>query len=277
MTATVEQRGKRERPRRGVHQNINRTTAILSALAARPEGLRLVEVIRATQLSNASVHRILAGLVANGLADYDGHTGRYYVGIRIMSWARAAGNRFGIAERAAPALARLARHTEDTVYLTMRTGDEAVCVGRQEGGFPIKTLTLSVGDRRPLGIGAGSLALIAFHPNRDEVARIMAAQAAECARFRIDANALREMIDNSQRLGYALNDGRIIPGMSAVGVPVFGSDGVPAAAISVAAIIARMESPRREEIVAALRAEASQLQAELYAQPADPARGRAGV
>ncbi|HKJ00519.1 MAG TPA: IclR family transcriptional regulator [bacterium] len=253
---------------RGIHQNINRTTAILSALATNPEGLRLTEVIRATHLSNASVHRILKGLAANGMVDHDRATGRYYVGIRIVSWARAAGNRFGLAERAAPALARLANRTDDTVYLTIRMGDEAVCAGRREGDYPIKTLTLSVGDRRPLGIGAGSLALIAFLPDSAECERIIAAQTADCAKFGIDEPALREMIETARGLGYALNEGRIIPGMSALAVPVFGSDGVPLAALSAAALMSRMESPRREEIVAELRAEAERLQEHLYPRPA---------
>jgi DNA-binding IclR family transcriptional regulator len=208
------------------------------------------------------VHRILAGLAANGMVEHDRATGRYFVGIQIVSWARAAANRFGLAERAAPALARLAKLTDDTVYLTMRMGDEAVCVGRKEGSYPIKTLTLAVGDRRPLGIGAGSLALIAFLPDTEEGERIIPAQKAECARFGIDEPALREMIERARRLGYALNEGRITPGMSALAVPVFGHDGVPVAAISVAAVMARMEPPRRELIVAALRAEAERLEAD---------------
>ena len=81
------------------------------------------------------------------------------------------------------------------------------------------------------------------------------------------------MIETARELDYALNEGRIIPGMSALAVPVFGHDGAPLAAMSVAAIMARMESPRREEIVAELRAEAEQLQRDLYPRRESTAPG----
>ena len=41
----------------------------------------------------------------------------------------------------------------------------AVCVAREIGDFPIRTLSLGVGDLRPLGVGSGSLALFAFLPD----------------------------------------------------------------------------------------------------------------
>src|SRR5690606_31297222 len=81
--------------------------------------------------------------------------------------------RFDIAELARPALIRLARETGDTVFLSVREGLDAICLERQVGSYPIKTLTLDVGDRRPLGVGAGSLALLAFLPEA-EIAEIIA-------------------------------------------------------------------------------------------------------
>ena len=57
-------------------------------------------------------------------------------------------------------MARIAEATGDTVFLTQRSGLDAVCVDRQEGTFPIKTFTLEIGMRRPLGVGTGSLAIL---------------------------------------------------------------------------------------------------------------------
>ena len=61
---------------------------------------------------------------------------------------------------------RLAERTQDTVFLSARDRDEAVCLERVIGDYPIKTLTLSIGDRRPLGVGAGSLALLSALSDR---------------------------------------------------------------------------------------------------------------
>jgi len=254
-----------ESSEKGQHQNIARATMVLDALAeVASTGLRLADVTRVTGLGKATAHRVLAGLVAHGLAEQDEENGCFYLGMRLVLWGAAAGNRFGLTERATPGLARLCQRTEDTVYLSLRSGDEAVCLDRYEGSYPIKTLTLQVGDRRPLGIGAGSLALLAFLPD-EEIARILSAnvQARIPYRDRIDELELREMIEAARSMGYALNDGKIIPGMSAVGVPICREDGISIASVSVAAISTRMQSPRRENIVSNIKQEVRQLEAEL--------------
>ena len=65
---------------------------------------------------------------------------------------------------AALQLAALAESTQDTVYLSERRGLEAICSSRALGDYPIKALTLDVGIRRPLGIGAGGLAILCALP-----------------------------------------------------------------------------------------------------------------
>jgi DNA-binding IclR family transcriptional regulator len=249
--------------RGGEHQNIARTSLLLSALAgASAQGLRLTDVVAVTGLGKATAHRILNGLVAHGLAEQDGATSRFFLGMRVVSWAASAADRFGLLRLAGPILAQLASKTEDTVYLSLRSSDEAVCIGRYEGAFPIKTLTLKLGDRRPLGVGAGSLAILAFLPE-DEIERILAAQAKARTAYTIDDPTLRKLIDRTRRQGYALNDGRMMPDMSAVGLPLIAGDGLPIGAVSVAAISTRLVPPRRDEIVTQLRKAVAAIDAQL--------------
>lgn len=255
--------GEKDTVGKGLHQNIGRATLVLSTLAnASTHGLRLTDVVQATGLGKATVHRVLAGLVTYGLAEQDEATGRFFLGMKIVSWASAAANRFGLARLAEPALQRLCEKTQDTIYLAIRVGDEAVYLDRREGTFPIKTLTVNVGDRRPLGVGAAPLALLAFLPD-EEREELVSAKGDARTEFGVDELALREMMDASRELGYALNDGKIIAGMSAVAVPVFGRDERPLAAISVAAVSTRMQAPRREQVVASLQEEARQIESNL--------------
>lgn len=248
---------------KGLYQNIGRATMVLTALAGNSaEGMRLTDVVNATSLGKATVHRVLSGLAAHGLVDQDKASGRFFLSLKLISWAMAAGDRFGLARLASNSLARLSQRTQDTIYLSLRSADEAVCIERREGSFPIKTLTLRVGDRRPLGVGAGSMAVLAFLAD-DEVERVIAAQAAEMSRYGIDEMTLRNMIAQSRELGYSLNDERLIPGMSAVGVPIRRPNGQPFAALSVAAISSRLVMPRRDTIVASLKQEAEQIETEL--------------
>jgi len=267
MKTKPPQKASREKPARrlqltGLHQSIARPTAVLDALAsASSEGLRMTDVMHLTGLGKATVHRLLAGLAAAGLVDQDSATGRFFVGMRILSWAVSAGERFGLARRAEPAMVRLAQSTSDTIYLTVRSGDEALCLNRREGTHPIKTLTLNVGERRPLGVSAGGLALLAFLPDQ-EVERILMSQANARTPFPFDQFALRKMVLDSRKAGFAFYDApvlhgaEVVTGMAAVAVPVRGPDKRPIAALSVAAIASRLQAARRKAIVAQLQNEA---------------------
>lgn len=246
------------------YQGVERTAAILRAVAERNStGARLTDVALAAKLSKSTAHRLLGALMAVGLVEVDPITRLFHLGFDLLVLGSRAANRFGLVDLASGALSRLVERTADTVYLQARTGVEAICLERREGEFPIKTLTLSVGDRRPLGVGAGSLALLAALSDAD-VGRTIEANASRLGPYQgFDVAALWELVALTRRRGYAFNDGRIIPGMYAIGVCVRGADGVPAGALSVAAIESRMTGERRESIVDWLQTESRAIEARL--------------
>ena len=239
----------------GTHQSIARIDLLLSVLAEHPEdGLRLFDVCRATGLGKATAHRLLSGLVAYRLADFDPDTGRYTVGFKVFAWASGLGNRYGLADLTRPALERLVERFQDAVYLSVRNRDHAVCVERLEGSFPIKTLAFKVGDHRPLGIGAGSAAMLSALP-QDEQRRVLTATAKERAKFRCTDGELAEIVRGVRSNGYAFVDGKIVPGICTVGVSILLDNGAPIGAISVSAIAERMHLRRRKEIASAITSE----------------------
>lgn len=220
----------------------------MDVVAAHAEtGCRLADVIKETDLGKATAHRFLRALEGLGLIELDATTGTYFIGLRVVSLAAAAKDRFSLVQKVHPHLERLARLTSDTVYLSLRIGHEAVCVDRTEGDFPIKALTLDVGGRRPLGISAASLALLAFLPDEQINQELdLAAEAIEA--FGIGMDDMRRMVKNSRELGYALNDGRIVHGVVAIAMPIRNNAGIPIASIAVAAIRPRMLQERQKLI-----------------------------
>lgn len=240
-------------------KSVQRAAAIIKLLASQATtGWRLSDIARAAGLGKTTTHRLLNALSEAGIAYQEPETRRYFLGYEIVRLGRLA-TRYDIAELARPSLLRLARETGDTVFVSVREGLDALCLERQVGDFPIKTLTLDAGDRRPLGVGAGSLALLAFLP-QDEIVEIIASNAARLAAYPGFAPAVLETLTVTTRAqGYSFNDGRIVSAMCAVGVPVFDARGRVAAAISVAAIRERMQPERLRWIVGLLTAEAAKL------------------
>jgi DNA-binding IclR family transcriptional regulator len=225
-------------------------------------GARLIDIAGITGLQKSTVHRLLATLVELGWLEQDTATGAFHLGPPMVGFGTVALNRHGLLDVANPHLTAIAEKTEDTAYLSIRSGAEALCIDRVTGSFPIRTLTLRVGDRRPLGIGAGSLALLTWMPD-DDIERVLASPASTPGFPARPATSLRTDVAESRQRGFALNHGGIVPGAVGVGVAVQGADGASVAALSVAAVESRMSESRIAEVAAFLRREADLLAIDL--------------
>lgn len=240
-------------------KTVDRVATILRLLSQAGEGgHRLSDIAERAGLGKTTAHRLLGALVQVGLANQDLKSKRYTLGSAAAALGRAASlHQVDILIR--PVLRRLARETEDTVFASVREGLAAVCIGREAGSFPIRTLTLDEGDRRPLGVGAGSLALLAFLPD-GEIDTIIDRNRRWLQDYSsFTPEVLRSLVARTRETGFALNEGRIVPAMQAIGVPVLAQDGRPAAALSLAAIRDRMGPDRLPDLVKRLREEADAL------------------
>ena len=242
-------------------QSIQRALVLLNLVGVlardRPEGVSLAELTRISGRPKASVRRTLVALASEGYVEQEPESSLYRLGIQ----ARVLGDLAGqdgddLGAASTDSLIRLADASTDTTFLTVRHGSYAVCARRQEGPGPIRNNALAVGDRHPLGVGAGSLAILSALSDKD-VESVLASTAATRRHYpRFDDDAVRDLVRRSQEAGYALNDGRVIAGSWAIGVAVRDSAGRPVAALSVASIAERFEPHRREELAELLRHEA---------------------
>ena len=244
-------------------KSIDRAVRVLHALAAYPyEGAAFTDLVRDTAFGKSTTHRLLAALIDVGFAFQDLQTRRYRLGSTFTLLGRNALTQHIAAASQAP-LERLAAQTEDTVFASVPEGSDAVCIARATGDFPIRTLTLNAGDRRPLGVGAGSLALLAAMPDA-AIEKVIARSSRWSHAYEgHSVEVIREMVAATRRNGYAFNPGRVVQGMCAIGVPVLGTDRSPVAALSIAAITERMAPQRHEELVRLLKREAKLLAEEI--------------
>lgn len=229
-------------------QNMRRALQVLRVLGQRhDEGMSVNEVVAATGLERSTTHRLLTCLVEEHFADRDAGTRRYRLGVEAMRLGFATLSRAPLVATYEPVIQRLARISEDTVYLLARQGDYTVCLRREDGAFPVKIFSTRVGDIRPLGIGVGGMALLASASD-EEVARILThhAQAFEAAG--LTADRLGKVIARTRRTGYSEMADTITDGVAGVGAVIPDSSGAPFAAISIASIKPRMTPARRSEL-----------------------------
>ncbi|WP_295522759.1 IclR family transcriptional regulator [uncultured Pseudacidovorax sp.] len=228
-------------------QSIERVVNMLRVVASRGRnGMRIGEVAATSGLPQSTCFRMLARLELEGLVDRDARTRKYYLGPLLHELGLLARPRYRLSELCDAALHRLAETTQDTLYLSERSGLEAVCTNRALGDYPIKALPLDIGIRRPLGVGAGGLAMLCAMPAA-EAESIIQANGHRYEKYAsFSADFLREVVAQGRQQGYSFLDSVVTPGTAAIGV-AFPPDN-PVAAISVAAISGRLTAERREEI-----------------------------
>lgn len=245
-------------------QSLDRALALLDVVVARAvQGTSLGEAAEAAGLSKPTAHRLLTGLRNAGLVDYVTQQRRFYPAFKLLRMGQAVSARFDIVQRAAPCLQRLAQETGDTVYLQMRSGDFSVCAARYSGDFPIKMLTLEVGDVRPLGIGSNGVVLLAALPDA-ECARVVALHAKALGAYEAyRPENMAKLLRATRQNGYSLNQGQMLPEMSAIAMGVCFPEGEVTASVSVAAITSRLQEPRLSTVRELLRREVTEIEARM--------------
>ena len=244
-------------------QSIERALLLLREIAAHNRGgSRLLDLATRTGLQRPTVHRMLKCLAAENMVQQDGDTHRYYLGSMVFELGLTATPRFNLREMCHPALARIAEATGDTVFLTQRSGLDAVCLDRREGTFPIKTFTLEVGMRRPLGVGTGSLAILSALPE-EEIEQVVDANNVRLPEYGLNGGSLLSQVKRAQKLGFAMREMPGLAGVRSVGQALRNQGGVPFAALSVSTISSRMSEKRAAEIATLLKTETRQIERQI--------------
>jgi DNA-binding IclR family transcriptional regulator len=237
-------------------QAIERASLLIRLIASHSRsGLLVGEIAALVTLERTTVHRILKCLVSEGLAMRAADTHRYFLGPLAFELGLAAAPRFNLAHICSPWLHRIAEKTGDTVFLMVRSAYDSVCIDRQDGSFPIKTFTMDVGARRPLGVGAGSLAMMLRLPN-DAIDEILSANADRLAtQYGLSVPSALKALKRSREMGYGLNEFQKGIGVTTLSLPIVNRFGHPFAAISIGAITSRMNGVRQKELISILRTE----------------------
>lgn len=242
-------------------QAVHRAAQLLRAVGSRGhDGARLIDLTQHTGIEQPTARRILKSLISEGLIVQRGCSHQYFLGPTVFELSLFAAPQFNLKDLSEPFLARIAKVTQDTVFLAARSGAESVCIDRKEGAFPIKTLMLNIGVRRPLGVGAAGIALL-MGLEDSEIDDILEAITTRLRRYgALDPPAVKDMVERARELGYALNDRQATPGAMSISLPLRRRSGPAIAAVSIGAINSRMSCERQKELVNLLREEVSGLE-----------------
>lgn len=239
--------------------------AIADAVVAGRSDISLSDLSARTSMAKSTAHRLLKGLGDAGFVEV-GLKGRYKLGPELIRLGEISRRANPVADAVSDSLGRLAALTGDTIFYAERRGTLDECMRREDGDGPFRNNVLSVGDRHPLGITAGSLAMLAAMPE-DEAERNLEENRMTFGPETRSGAVLRSekflrQYSAARRDEWAVNTGWWLEDSWAVAVAIPGSVGSGGgASLSVATIRSRLSGPRLEKTVIALKSEAELLAA----------------
>lgn len=211
----------------GVSSNALRALDILLVVGeSGAEGFALADIARRLGDAKPAVHRSLASLLQKGFVEATGRHGRYRLGPAISVLARSQTRLEPLILKYRPGMTEFARRTGHTVYMMVQAGVDAVCA-EMVSRSPRRQFSMGIGGRVPMGVAAGSVALMSLLSDSDRL-QLLDANAQRYISHpsirHVDRSVVVAQIEDARRRGYAVNMGYYLPGEGGLGLPVPGAN-----------------------------------------------------
>jgi DNA-binding IclR family transcriptional regulator len=211
---------------------VSRALALLERLAGTREPMSLARLAGDLSLPKSSVHGLCNTLVSFGYLRRQ-PDGAFLIGPRVMGLAEAFVSGTDVAQEFNALWAHTGVCPEETVVLSMLSGNEALYVALRKGARPLG-VALNVGMRLPAYLSGSGKAMLAWLPAEDVRRRFAGGLGTRLTRKGPrDVEALLKELALTRRRGYSVDDEGVSEGVYSFGVPVLGASGEVVAAISV--------------------------------------------
>jgi len=232
---------------------VERALNILEAAAERREGLTNSEISHKLAIPKSSASYILRTLERRGYLRRDRATGRYHLGLKILSLGGDARANLDLAEVALPFMQALEERVHLTVHLAVLDQGEAVYIEKVEapGFFKVNTW---VGRRMYLHSTSVGKCLIAGLP-KPEVESLLQQQGLK-KRTPKTITSLTKLLTELELVrtqGHAVDDEENSLGARCVAVPVSGANGAAIAALGVSGTLTQMDEASLPRVLEALK------------------------
>jgi DNA-binding IclR family transcriptional regulator len=206
---------------------------------------RMTDIARALGTPKSSAHSLVSTLAEIGLLSV-APSGRYRLGLNLLSLAERMRTSMDILKQAGPSMQELARSSRETVLLAMLDRNEVVYVERAEGTHPMVRLAgVQPGARVPAHCTAVGKVLLAYR-DPGETRRFI--RSADLRRFTAqtitDPEKLEDALIEVRARGYAIDHQEIVADIACIAAPVADQFGTVIAGLSISMPAYRFEGQR---------------------------------
>lgn len=160
-----------------------------------------------------------------------------------------------LSKKLKPLLERISFKTGDASFLVVEKDAHSICIERAVGTYPIQALTIPVGNRQPLGVGAGGLAMLSEKKDEEIDAHLEKIRKDLKKYNQLSIKKMRRLIADSRKNKFAIIGNYAALNVTGIGVAVKNQTGKIIGGISVATINQRLSSDHAALIKKVLRDE----------------------
>jgi DNA-binding IclR family transcriptional regulator len=238
-------------------QSVDRTLAILEALANNREPISLTMLSVKLGLNISTVHRLLNTLIIAGFVEQEPNQGHYRLGLKTFEIGNAALYNLDIRSIAKPYLKDLVDRCGETANLSVLNHGDVVYIDQVESPNIVKMFA-QPGTRGPAYCTAcGKVLLATLTPG--EVNQII--KETKFIKYTsstiTDPEILKKEIAKAKQQNYAIDFGELEEGVQCVAAPIRNHEGKTIAAISVSGPDNRISHGMPEEQLIKLVTEAA--------------------
>jgi DNA-binding IclR family transcriptional regulator len=222
-------------------QSIQRAIAVLRCFTEREPELGVMELSRRLDLHKSTVSRILSTLQYEGLVDQNPETGKYRLGLGLISLAGVALGRLNARAAAQPYLSELVDITQETVNVSVLDGRECVNIERAFSPLPIRYVGW-IGRRMPLYCTASGKVLLAHMAPLEREAVLTAPFKKYTDHTITDLLQIEQSLATVCQQGFAIVHEEYEEGFSSIAAPIYNFDGQVTAALAISGPTYRLDN-----------------------------------
>jgi IclR family transcriptional regulator, pca regulon regulatory protein len=217
-------------------QSLAKGFRVMEAFTSQEPDLTIAEVARRADMDNATAFRLLNTLVEIGYVNRVPDTRKFRLALKVLDLGFNAIARSDLRTCARPILRSLVGEINEAASVGVLDGAEVVYVERIQAGLARLGVDVRIGNRVPAYSTAIGHAILAWLPQPTQISILQSQPRKQLtATTPTDLDELLARLEQVKRRGYAISDQEMVSGLYVLAAPILDTDGIPLAALSIAA------------------------------------------
>ncbi len=231
----------------GKNTALSKAFAVLDVIANSGNRMRFSQLLGATGLPKATLHRFLAALMAEQLVRFDPSDKTYSLGVKLLELARRTWEEHDVRKVAEQELLKLRDQTNESIHLAILDNLEVVYIDKYESQQSVQTRS-SIGKRAPSHCTGVGKAILAFLEPAEQARAVRQLPLTKFTDNTITTpGQMMAHLEMTRERGYATDDEEHHEGIRCVAAPIFDYRGQVVASVSITAPSFRFASGRLGE------------------------------